>query len=346
MKKRISASDTAKWFLIIVGAIIIFLFWKVIEPYAIVLVTAGIFGVILSPFESFLKKFVKSRHLSAFITSLLVFLVVLLPLFLISILLVQEAAEVINWSISQALWLQSFDISQNFIFMSLPEAVQSQILAIDFVEIGRNVAEWVVAGLDNVLSRSAQLIFNTFIFFMALYYFLADKEKIYNFALEVSPLKDKLDAKIVDRIVHTVRSVVFSALIVASVQAVLATIGMTIFGVPGALLWGAIVIVAAQIPSIGVGLVMIPAISYLALTGSVWSAVGLLIWSVIVVGLIDNVLSPLILGARTKMPELLILISVLGGLQLFGPIGFILGPTILACVMVLVDLYRNGYLGD
>jgi len=201
-----------------------------------------------------------------------------------------------------------------------------------------------VKNLGDVFSKSASLAFNTFIFFISLYYFLIDRKRIYETVLELSPLKDRLDNEIVDKITRTVRSVVFGSLIIASIQAVLAIIGMLVLGVPGALLWGSFVIVAAQVPIVGVGLVMVPAVLYLVITGSYASALGLFIWSVFAVGFIDNLLRPVLLGAKTQMPELLVLVSILGGVSYFGPIGLILGPTVLALILVMIDLYKAGIL--
>lgn len=258
--------------------------------------------------------------------------------------MVQEASDIIDLSIGEDGWVHSFDISQNVLVTSLPAVVQEQILAVDVIELGKGLAQWAFENVGQIFSSTAQLVFHTFIFFVALYYLLVDRKKIHTLALDLSPFTDKLDDKILKRISRTVRSVVFGALIIAIVQAVFATIGMAIFGVPGALLWGSLVIIAAQVPMLGVALIMLPAIVYLAVTGSIGAAIGLLVWSVIVVGLVDNLLSPKLIGSKTKMNELLILISILGGLQLFGAIGFILGPTILAGVMVIVELYKSGML--
>jgi predicted PurR-regulated permease PerM len=95
---------------------------------------------------------------------------------------------------------------------------------------------------------------------------------------------------------------------------------------------------------VGMGLIMIPAITYLALTGATGAAIGLTLWGIIVVGLVDNILSPILVGGRTKMPELLVLLAILGGIQQFGPIGFIIGPVILSGLLVARDLYKAGIL--
>lgn len=322
-----------RWFFILISVGVLFLFWKIISPFAVILLTAGIAAIVFSPLQDKLQKLIKSRRLSAFIIILGVFLVILLPLLFLTLNIIQQASDLLKQSFS-------LDIASHPLFLSLPEFVQSKILTFDLAVVATAIADWAVKNLGSVFSSTAQLLLNIVIFFIALYYFLIDRKKIYAETLKLSPFQDQLDKNIVSRIVHTVRSVVLGALIVAITQGILAGIGMTIFGVPGALIWGALAIIAAQIPFVGVGLIMAPAIGFLFLTGSTTAGIGLLIWSVIVVGLVDNFLSPLLLEGKTNMHALLILVSILGGIQFFGSIGFIIGPTVLAAVMVIVELYK------
>ncbi|NBX51902.1 AI-2E family transporter [bacterium] len=95
---------------------------------------------------------------------------------------------------------------------------------------------------------------------------------------------------------------------------------------------------------LGTSVIMIPAVLYLFITGEAGSAIGLALWAGVAVGLVDNLLQPFIVGGRTHMHALLILLSILGGLEFFGPIGFILGPTILAALLVILEMYKGGYL--
>jgi predicted PurR-regulated permease PerM len=224
--------------------------------------------------------------------------------------------------------------------------IQEDIRSVDLVTLGTTVAKWIAENIGAILSGTASLVFQTFIFFMALYYFLIDRERIYDFLVSLSPFKDNLDKKILSRISKTVRGVVFGNIVVSLIQVAVATLGMIIFGVPGALLWGALIVIAAQVPILGTALIMLPAVAFLFFTGNDLAALGLLIWAIVAVGTIDNIVSPFIVGAKIHMNQLLILISILGGLQLFGPIGFIIGPTVLASVMVVVELYKNGVLED
>lgn len=334
----------AKWFFLLVSAIIFILFWELLRPFVLTLATAAIFAIMLSPVDTYLKKWVKWNKARALFVMLATIIVVILPISVVFIIIATQAGELLQNSDEVFAWLMTFDVQSNPIFARLPTAVQEQVLAIDIAAIGVAALNWLQDSFGDIVGRTANFFFQAFIFFIALYYLLVDRIKIYKEALRLSPLNDKTDANIVRRIVKTIRAVVLGALTIAVVQAIIATIGLWIFGVPQALLWGSLVVIAAQIPMLGAALIMVPSIAYLALTGHMAAAIGLTIWAIVFVGLIDNVLSPYLVGSKTKMPELLVLVAILGGIQLFGPIGFILGPTVLAGVLVVVDLYKSGIL--
>ncbi|MBU1126123.1 AI-2E family transporter, partial [Patescibacteria group bacterium] len=214
----------AQWFFLIICVGLIYLYWQVLQPFILALVTAAIFSVVLSPLHAKIIKKYNLPRLSALLILLIVFAVVLVPIFVLSILVVQQAGEVLDWSLSGVSWLQSIDIASQPLFLSLPELIQEKILAIDLVGAGQGVAEWVFNRLGDAVSGGVSLIFNTFIFFIALYYFLVHRDSIHKLLLELSPFKDTLDENIIRRIIMTVRSVVFGALIIAVIQSILATI--------------------------------------------------------------------------------------------------------------------------
>lgn len=338
------SAHTTRWFFIIIAVITSVIFIWMVKGFILALITAAVFAVILAPLHRKLQKYIKFKHVSALIVVAGVFLLVLVPTFIAVVMVAQQAGDIVSSTVAEDGWMQSFNIAEQPLFTTLPVTVQEKILGVDFIEAGKGLADWAFKNLGGVVSEGAKLIFNTLIFFVALYYFLVSRDALRKEVRELSPFKDKLDDSIINRIIKTIRDVVFGALVIAIVQSVLAAIGLTIFGVPGALFWGALVIVASQIPMVGVGLIMVPAVIYLAATGHPASAIGLAIWAFTVVGFSDNILSPLVIGGRTKMPELFILISILGGLSVFGPIGFIVGPTVLALMLVLIDLYKRGIL--
>lgn len=346
MKTSSYRAQQVKWFFLLVSAIVLYVYWQIIAPFALVLITAGVAAIVFAPIDRRLRKIVKSKRLSALLMLLLIMVIIVGPLFGIAILMVQQATEVVNMSFASGGLVQSLNGSFENMLSYLPVIVQDEIRSIDLIALGTSAASWAVENIGAILSGTAGLIFQMFIFFMALFYFFVDREKIYEFALDLSPFKDSLDKNILSRISSTVRGVVFGKIVIAIVQAIIAGIGMTIFGVPGAILWASLVVIAAQVPILGTALIMMPAVGYLLIIGETWSAFGLFIWSVVAVSSIDNILSPIIVGAKVHMNQLLILISLLGGLELFGPIGFIIGPTVLACVMVVVELYKNGIVNE
>ncbi len=333
----------ARWFFLIVSLVVGYLFWSVIQPFALVLMTAGIMAVVAAPFETRLRRLVRRPGLSAFLIVLIVLVAIVGPLITAGIIMVDQAVSLVRNLIDQGS-LFSFDIATHPIFQRLPEAVRNQILLIDIRAILLAIAEWASRNIGMISAGSAGFIFKTFIFFVCLYYFLVDRERVTDQILQLSPFQDKTDRSILERMTRTIRAVVSGSLIVAVVQGVLSAIGMTIFGVPGALIWAALVVVSANIPFVGTAGVLIPAVIYLLATGNVGAAIGLLIWAVVVVGLVDNLLKPYLVEGKTKMHPLLILLTILGGLQVFGPIGLIVGPTVLAVFLALVELYKAGVL--
>lgn len=335
-----------KWFFLLITAVTAYLFWTILKPFALVLLTAAVVAIILAPVDDRLNKFLKHPRVSASIISFGVIILVFIPLLLLSLVMVKQASELLQESLSPQGWVDEVRTFSAPFLALLPENAQQFILNYDLNELGLTAARWMFQNIGTVFSSATNLVLNTFLFFVALYYLIVDRERIYNEVLSLSPLKDSLDIKILKRVVGTVRSVVFGVLILSFVQGIFAAIGMSIFDVPGALIWGAVTIIAALVPVVGVALVLGPAVLYLFFTGSTAAAIGLLTWSVIVVGLADNVLGPYLIKGTTHMHAFLVLLSVLGGIQAFGYIGLIIGPTILAAFLALIELYKTGVLSQ
>ncbi len=334
----------ARWFFLGIAAVICFLFWKIIEPFAIVLLTATIAAIVLSPLEKRLRKLVKKSWLSSAIMVVGMFVLIVGPLATATVVMAQQALDIIKVTIANPDWVSHFKLAEQPIIMTLPALLRDYILSLNLPELLRAVAQWASANALSVLSGGATLVFKTSIFFICLFFFLFEREKIIAELIDLSPFKDSVDRNILTRMVETVRGVVFGSIIVSIIQGIVAAIGFTMFGVPGALLWATLVVVASQIPMLGTSTVTVPCVIYLLLIGHIPAAIGLGIWAMLAVGLVDNMVSPFIVGGRTRMHALLILLSILGGIQYFGPIGFILGPTILAAFLVVLELYKSGIL--
>ena len=183
------------------------------------------------------------------------------------------------------------------------------------------------------------MMMSSFLFFIALYYLLKDGHKLKAAIVALSPLADADDETIFQKLERAINSVMKGNLLIALVKGALTLAGFAIFGVPAAILWGSVGVIAALIPGIGTAILFAPAILFLFLSGKVFFGVGLIAWGVLVVGLVDNILGPKLLGRGMQLHPLIILLSVLGGIGFFGPIGFLLGPLTMSLLFALLDIY-------
>jgi predicted PurR-regulated permease PerM len=198
---------------------------------------------------------------------------------------------------------------------------------------------WLLQNIGPVFSNVAIIALDLFVLLIALYFLLRDGDALRKVIVAISPLKDAYDDIVIQKLERAVNSVVRGSISVGLVQGALTAIGLAIFGVPNPILWGTVAAIVALIPGIGTSLVLIPSILYLFFTGATAAAVGLLAWGFIAVGLVDNVLGPKLVGRGVQFHPFLILLSILGGVSFFGPIGFLLGPLTLSLLLAVLEIY-------
>jgi len=177
----------------------------------------------------------------------------------------------------------------------------------------------------------------------AMFFFLIDGRALLNRVLYYVPLTPQDEARLVARFVSVTRATLKGALFIAIVQGLLAGVAFLLAGVPGAAFWAAIMTVLSMIPAVGAALVWIPAVIYLFVVGHTLAALGLLAWCVLVVSTVDNLLRPRLVGRDTRMPDLLVLLSTLGGILLFGAVGVIVGPIVASLFVTVWHLYGEGF---
>jgi predicted PurR-regulated permease PerM len=196
---------------------------------------------------------------------------------------------------------------------------------------------------------TARFVLDLFVMLYAMFFFLIDGRSIITLILHSVPLAHEDQRRMLDKGLSVTRAMLKGSLVIGVVQGVLGGLAFWVVGIEGPVFWGTIMAVLSLLPGLGVPLVWIPAVIYLFFAGAVVSAVGLTVWCAGVVGTVDNVLRPRLVGADTKMPDLLILLSTLGGLSYFGTVGLIAGPIVAALFMTVWDMYRSAFadlLGD
>jgi predicted PurR-regulated permease PerM len=157
------------------------------------------------------------------------------------------------------------------------------------------------------------------------------------------PLPPEDETRMVDRFMSVSRATIKGTIIIGAIQGALGGVAFAVVGINGAAVWGTVMALLSAIPGLGHALVWVPAVIYLAATGQWGAFIGLFIWCAGVVGSVDNFLRPWLVGKDTQLPDLIILVSTLGGLLLFGPLGFILGPIVAALFVTVWDLYGAAF---
>jgi predicted PurR-regulated permease PerM len=199
---------------------------------------------------------------------------------------------------------------------------------------------------DNVariFSTTLATIFSFLLMLLTIFYFLKDGQEWKKSLITLSPMPDADDRRIIARLKETINSVMKGYLLIALLQGILMGVGLFIFGVPNPALWGVVAAITSLIPTAGTALVSVPAIIFLFITGHIPQAIGMLAWAALFVGLIDNLLSPMLISKRIKIPEFIILFSVLGGIVLLGPVGILIGPLSVSLLYTLVSMYRKEF---
>jgi predicted PurR-regulated permease PerM len=173
----------------------------------------------------------------------------------------------------------------------------------------------------------------------AMFFFFKDGRKILERIFYYLPLSDEDEARMLARFTSITRATIKGTLVIGVIQGALAGIAFWVAGINGAAFWGTLMTILSIVPGIGAALVWVPAVIILFINGQYLTATLLAAWCAAVVGTVDNVLRPALVGKDAKMPDLLILIGTLGGLFLFGPIGFIVGPIVCGLFLTVWDIY-------
>jgi len=307
-------------------------------PYLNVFIVSLVLAVMFRPMYAKLREMLGGRGvLAAIISTIIAFAVLLGPVAFIGTRIFTEAKTLY---ISLA---RGGDIFDSFGVRNLEANIRAIAphLNVDLQTYIRQAIGWIVQNAGATISTASNVVLGTFLSIIILYYFFKDGHRLRGMLLRLSPLPNHYDEEIITRLSQTVNSIIRGSLVVAIIQGILTGVGFAIFGVPNAVLWGSIAAVAALIPAVGTSLVAIPAIIFLFVSGSIPQAIGLLIWSGTAVGLIDNLLGPKLIGSKARIHPVLILISVLGGIQFFGPIGFLAGPLAVSLLLSLFHIYSE-----
>ena len=317
---------------------ITFAFAWLVAPFFGAILWGLVAGILFTPVNRKLTAWVGGReNLGASLTLILILLLIILPGILLGISLIQEAA-----SLYVKLESGQIDIAKAISDFRavLPERVDRWIGASQWGKLAeaRSLPDSVVAsGLQNIASRALIFGQGALRFVAALgvmlyltYFLLRDGERIGQRVKEAVPLAPALRDALADRFIVVVRATIKGSIVVAVLQGLLGGLIFWLLGIEGALLWGLLMGLFSLVPAVGTGIVWVPVAIYLLMSGAVWQGVVMMLFGFFVIGMIDNLLRPVLVGHETRMPDFVVLIATVAGLQLMGLNGFIVGPIIAA----------------
>lgn len=318
--------------------------WQVMSPFISALALSVIIVTICYPLYERIRKvsYKQNKTLAAALSTFVVVAVVVLPLIFISSIFLKELVSFYQaLGVDQELTIERFSTTfESQVQHYLPE------FELNLTEQIKQGAEWLVGNIGAIFAGTISTIFMVLISLIGSFYFFRDGRQFLRIVIKISPLPDSDDEAIFSRLALAVRSVATGVLLVSLIQGTLAAIGFTIFGIDRAVLWGAVGAILALIPGLGTITIMVPAIIYLSVTGSVAAAIGLAIWTAITVVVVDNILAPHLMSRGNNLHPFIMLTSVLGGITTFGPIGFIIGPVIVTLFIVLLEVYNQYLMKD
>ncbi len=321
---------------LIVGALVLTLL--ILLPYISALFVALILSIVARPLYNYFHLRMHKTP-AALLTVFLVILLIIIPLTVFGILLYNEV---------QGLYVDGKVVIFNEgWFARASERVNSFVtsfsprFSFNLESFADQLVGWFGNNLSAFFSRFIDAVIGLFIAALGLFYLFRDGEQAAKRIMYLSPLADRYDAEILEKVEAAINSVVRGSLVVALIQGVLSGIGFTIFGLPHPVLWASIATLTSLIPSVGTAVVLVPSVLYLFFSGATGAAVGLLLWGSIAVGFIDNLLGPHLIERGIKIHPFLILLSVIGGIGFFGPVGFIAGPVVLSLLFTLLHIYPS-----
>lgn len=334
---------------LILLVIVTLAFGWLLLPYYGAIFWGAVLAISFMPLHRRLRARLGTRPgLSAFLTVLLCLLLVILPVTLLAGSLLQEGSNLYKRVESGDLNLGAY-FEQ--IVSALPPSIHNaleQFGLTDLFSIQEKVSAGALQGSKFLASQAVNIGQNTFQFLIGLgimlyllFFLLRDGPQLARTIFHVIPLSGEHKQMLIHKFVTVVRATLKGNIVVAATQGALGGLIFWILGIEGALLWAVIMAVLSLLPAVGAAIIWLPVAIYFLVTGEIWIGIVLIAYGILVIGLVDNILRPLLVGKDTKMPDYVVLISTIGGLTLFGLNGFVIGPLIAALFMSVWALFPS-----
>ncbi len=337
-------------YFLLVFLISLFFLGRILYPFWSILVLSFILASLFRPIYLFFNKKLPDGF-SSILTCLLIITLVFIPLVFFILALSNEALTVYHWGRDSRIWLKLQVFIQESPFVANIQEYFREV-GFDFqpAQISESLSYVVKMGglmLYNQASAWAANIAEFFFLFMmmilVIFFLLIDQPRLINFVIKVSPLPDDQDRLLVDKFEEIASAILKGNGICGIIQGVLGGVTFSILGLNSPILWGCIMGILAFLPIFGIGLVMMPAALILAFNDRISAGIFLFIFYLILSFSVEYLLKPKLVGDQVKMHTLLVFLSIIGGLSVYGVLGIIYGPLIVTAFLTLSDIYMEKY---
>ncbi|NNE84352.1 MAG: AI-2E family transporter [Alphaproteobacteria bacterium] len=324
-------------------------FIALILDFVVAVLMAAVFSALLHPI--YLKARRRLRTGPGVTSAIVMFFLLVavgVPVFAFAGIL---AAEALSVSETVRPWLQqqiegtsteNLRLPEWFPFSDQIEPYKTQILE-KLGELASSFGQFLFNSIRAATSGTVGALLNIFVFLYAMFFFLMRGPQLFDAALRYFPLDSSDRDRLIERGLTVSQAILKSILIIGVLQGALVALAFWVLGIDGALFWGTIVLILSAIPGLGSVIVWAPGAIYLLAIDRSFDAVALVVWGALLVGLVDNVLRPRLVGGEAKIPDLFILLAILGGIGAFGFVGIIIGPIIAAVFLTVLDIYRSAF---
>jgi predicted PurR-regulated permease PerM len=352
-KKNFDEKMTNLVFFTIV-ALLIFISFLIAKPFIIPLISGALLAFIFYPVYNLLLKKFKKKNLTALVTVFIIIIFIAFPVFIMGNVLTKEVSDLfssMNAKIRSGEFIPEDCEEETFLCRTtekINDALSNPETKTHISNFSSKALGFFAERIGEFVLSVPKLIISFAITFFVLFYFLRDGAVFLSFLKKVSPISKTNQDYLFFQLKNTVNALIFGTLVIAVIQGTLIMLAFFIFNVANPVFWGIIAVFFSILPIIGPWIIWFPASAYLIISGYVgqensmiWKGIGLAIFGLLIISTIDNLLRPIIVGAKAKIHPIIILLGVLGGVITFGLIGIILGPLILATFQQIIEMYAK-----
>ncbi|MBI2651665.1 AI-2E family transporter [Candidatus Woesearchaeota archaeon] len=343
-----------KTFFTIIFLALIAVSFLIVKPFFTAVVAGIIMSYIFHPLYRVIHKKISNKNIASSITSIMVVLIITLPLFFILDTISKDAYTTYLLSKQKSVSIQFTDNCQPAekivckITSSLAAMLNKPQVKYYVDTIIKDFTNKITENISGLLLSIPFFLMNVFIMLFVMFFIFRDAYILLDKLERILPLKSKYRKHVFKRLNDMAHAVIYGSIIIAIVQGILGGMGFLIFGLPSPLLWGVVMIFASLIPYVGSSIIWFPAALTLILDGYVnfktvliIKGLLLILYGIFVVGTMDNILKPKIIGSRSGLHPVLVLLGVVGGLKLFGFIGIVVGPITLSMLVAFIKIYEE-----